>query len=141
MRTIPAVVVGVGLLLGAEPVLAHHSFAAEYDADKQVTFQNATITKMEWMNPHSWITIDVKKPDGATEQWQVEVNTPNALARRGISRDVLKPGTVITISGYLAKDGGMRMTGRDIIYPDGRKFYIGSTGTGAPGEEGQKDQK
>src|SRR5262245_18843351 len=113
MRTVLMAGVGAVLLLTARPVLAHHSFAAEYDAHKPVTFE-ATVTRVEWVNPHSWIHVDVKKPDGTVEKWMIEGNTPNTLARRGISRDSLKAGTVISITGYQAKDGSQRASGRDL---------------------------
>lgn len=130
--------VGVGLLLTAGPVLAHHSFAAEYDAKRSVTFPHATVTRVEWVNPHSWIHVDIKKADGTVEKWMIEGNTPNTLARRGISRDTLKVGTVISITGYQAKDGSLRASGRDLTYPDGRKVLMASTGAGAPPETPEK---
>jgi len=125
------VVLGVGLLLAAVPVLAHHSFAAEYDASKAVKM-TGTVTQMEWINPHAWIHIDVKKPDGKVESWMVEAGAPNALLRRGFNKQSLLPGTVITVEGYQAKDGANRANGRDITYQDGRKLFVGSSGTGAP---------
>ena len=127
--------VGIGVLLTASTVRAHHSFAAEYDAKRQISFPTATVTRVEWVNPHSWIHIDVKKPDGTVEKWMIEGNTPNTLARRGISRDTLKVGTVISIVGYQAKDGSLRASGRDLTYPDGRKVLMASTGAGAPPAE------
>ena len=127
------VALGVGLLLAAVPVLAHHSFAAEYDASKAVKM-TGTVTQMEWINPHAWIHIDVKKPDGKVENWMVEAGAPNALLRRGFNKQSLLPGTVITVEGYQAKDGANRANGRDITYQDGRKLFVGSSGTGAPDE-------
>jgi len=131
------VVLGVGLLLAAVPVLAHHSFAAEYDASKAVKM-TGTVTRMEWINPHAWIHIDVKKPDGKVESWMVEAGAPNALLRRGFNKQSLLPGTVITVEGYQAKDGANRANGRDITYQDGRKLFVGSSGTGAPDERPEK---
>ena len=130
-------VMGVGLILAAVPVVAHHSFAAEYDAQKPVKFQG-TVTQMEWINPHAWIHVDVKKPDGSMENWMIEAGAPNALLRRGFNKQSLLPGTVITVEGYQAKDGANRANGRDITYQDGRKLFVGSSGTGAPDERSEK---
>jgi hypothetical protein len=131
------VVLGVGLLLAAVPVMAHHSFAAEYDASKAVKM-TGTVTQMEWINPHAWIHIDVKKPDGKVESWMVEAGAPNGLLRRGFNKLSLLPGTVIPVEGYPAKDGANRANGRDITYQDGRKLFVGSSGTGAPDERPEK---
>ena len=130
-------VIGVCLILAAVPVVAHHSFAAEYDAQKPVKM-TGTVTQMEWINPHAWIHIDVKKPDGKTENWMIEAGAPNALLRRGFNKQSLLPGTVITVEGYQAKDGANRANGRDITYQDGRKLFVGSSGTGAPDERPEK---
>jgi hypothetical protein len=134
MRTTLAVV-GVGLLLGGVPVLAHHAFSAEFDANRPIKLQG-TVTKTEWINPHAWIHVDVKQPDGTTQEWMIEGGTPNTLFRRGITKESLKPGTVILVDGYQSKDGSMRGNGRDLTLPDGRKLFLGSTGTGAP-EDGK----
>jgi len=130
-------VLGVGLLLAAVPLMAHHSFAAEYDAQKAVKF-TGTVTTMEWINPHAWIHIDVKKPDGKVESWMIEAGAPNALLRRGFTKASLPVGTVITVEGYQAKDGANRANGRDITYQDGKKLFVGSSGTGAPDERPEK---
>jgi Family of unknown function (DUF6152) len=114
---------------------AHHSFAAEFDANQPVTLRG-TITKMEWINPHSWLHIDVKNDDGTTTPWMIEGATPNTLLRRGFTRDNVKTGTEITIVGYRAKNGAHRANGRDLILPDGSRLFMQSSGTGAPGEEG-----
>jgi len=121
----------------AVPVIAHHSFAAEFDAKKPVKLRG-TVTKMEWINPHSWIHIDVKTPDGKVEQWMVEGGAPNALLRRGWNKNSLLPGTEILVEGFQAKDGAMRANGRDITFPDGKKLFVGSSGTGAPDERPDK---
>jgi uncharacterized protein DUF6152 len=128
----------VSLTLAAAPLYAHHAFSSEFDADKPLEL-SGTVSKMEWVNPHAWIHIEVKKPDGKVEEWMIEGGTPNTLMRRGVSRDTLKIGTEVKISGYQAKDGSNRANGRDITYPDGRKLFLGSTGTGAPYEQEGKD--
>ena len=119
------------------PVMAHHSFAAEFDAKKPVKLRG-TVTKMEWINPHSWIHIDVKTPDGKVEQWMVEGGAPNALLRRGWNKNSLLPGTEILVEGFQAKDGALRANGRDITFPDGKKLFVGSSGIGAPDERPEK---
>jgi Family of unknown function (DUF6152) len=134
MRTkLSLMIAGLGLLLAAVPVLAHHSFAAEFDAKKPVKL-TGTVTKMEWINPHAWIYIDVKNTDGTVTNWMVEAGAPNALLRRGWTKNSLLPGTEIVIEGYQAKDGANRANGRDITFKDGKKLFVGSQGTGAPDE-------
>ena len=116
------VVAGMFLFLTgmAVPLRAHHAFAAEFDANKPVNFKG-TVTKMEWVNPHVWLHVDVKKPDGSTEEWAIEAGTPNVLFRRGFTKQSLLPGTEIVIDGYQAKDGTNRANGRDLTLPDGTK--------------------
>jgi hypothetical protein len=125
------VFVGVGLLLAAVPVVAHHAFSAEFDANRPIQL-TGTVTKMEWINPHAWIHIDVKKPDGTVEKWMIEGGTPNTLLRRGFTKNSLAIGTEIKVDGYQAKDGSMKGNGRDLTLPDGKKLFMGSSGTGAP---------
>ena len=137
MRTkLTLIVAGASLLImaGAMPVRAHHAFAAEFDANKPVKFEKATVTKMEWTNPHVWIHADVAQPDGTKEAWAIEAGTPNVLFRRGSTKEALLPGTVIVIDGYRSKDGSHRANGRNLTLPDGRTLFLGSSGTGAPDE-------
>lgn len=122
------------LLVAAAPVLAHHAFGAEFDANAPIRLQGA-IVKLEWVNPHTWIHVEVAKDDGGTEVWMVEGGTPNVLLRRGLRRDCLTPGTEIVVDGYQAKDHSLtRANGRDITFTDGTKIFLGSSGTGAPYE-------
>ncbi len=134
-RKLAVAVAGVALLLAgtAASVSAHHAFAAEFDADRPVNFEG-TVTKMEWVNPHVWIHMDVTKADGSTESWAFEGGTPNVLFRRGFTKQSLLPGTQIMVDGYQAKDGTNRANGRDLTFTDGTKLFLGSSGTGAPYE-------
>lgn len=134
MRMALAVVVASsGLLVGAATASAHHAFAAEFDGNKPVQLKG-TVTRVEWINPHTWIHIDVKKPDGTVEKWSIEGGTPNTLLRRGLKRDTLPPGVEVIVDGYQAKDGSKKANGRDVTFADGRKLFMGSSGTGAPAE-------
>jgi hypothetical protein len=138
-RTLVVAIAGLGIALAvtAASLSAHHAFAAEFDANKPITMKG-TVTKMEWLNPHVWLHMEVKKSDGTVETWAFEAGTPNVLFRRGFTRKSLLPGTVVVIDGYQAKDGSRRANGRDITFEDGKKLFMGSSGTGAPYELNQK---
>jgi hypothetical protein len=137
MRTLSAltVTVAAGTLAGwiatSPPLEAHHAFGAEFDANRPVTLKGV-ITRMEWVNPHSWIHIDVKNPDGTVQSWMVECGPPGALVRRGWSKASVPSGLEILVEGYQAKDGSLRANGKDVVLPDGRRLFAGSSGTGAP---------
>jgi hypothetical protein len=125
------VAAAAAMIAATVPVVAHHAFSAEFDATAPVTLRGP-VTKVEWINPHAWIHMESKAANGKPEIWMVEGGTPNTLQRNGIARDSIKIGTVIVVSGYRAKDGRMRANGRDITLPDGRTLFMGSSGTGAP---------
>jgi len=132
MRKIFAIVVSLAaLLVAAIPVRAHHAFAAEFDAEKPVKFKG-TVTRMEWINPHAWIHIDVKGDDGKVTSWMIEAAAPNALLRRGWTKNSLPKGTEILVEGYQAKDGANRANGSIITFTDGKKLFVGSS-AGDPG--------
>jgi Family of unknown function (DUF6152) len=132
-----AVAVGVALLFSASPVRAHHAFAAEFDDKRPVHFVDATVTKVEFINPHSWIHVDAKMPDGTVENWAIEAGSPNILMRRGITRETLKAGDKINVDGYQSKDGSHRANGRDLTLPNGQKLFLQSQSAseGAPPNE------
>jgi hypothetical protein len=118
----------IAAMLGAAalPVSAHHSFSAEFDATKQVTLEG-NVVQMEWVNPHSWLTIDVPKPDGTVERWRIEGGSPSVLLRLGWNRNSLPAGTKIKVVAFQAKDGALRGSSRDIEFPDGRKMNLGGS--------------
>ena len=129
--TVATVALGVGLVAFGRPVVAHHAFTAEFDASKPVTLRG-TVTKMEWVNPHSWIHLDVKKPDGKTEKWMIEGGTPNTLHRRGVTRDSLKIGETVTVHGFAARKPDVHLVnGRTVILADGRRVF-GFSGADEP---------
>jgi hypothetical protein len=130
-RFVPILVIGAGLILAVTPVLAHHSFAAEYDSNKPITL-SGTVTKMEWTNPHARFYVDVKEADGKVTNWEFELGSPNGLMRRGWTRNSLKPGDQITVNGYLAKDGSKLVNARSVNLADGRKVFAGSSDDGGP---------
>lgn len=121
------------VLAAFTPIHAHHSFAAEFDAQQPIILRGR-VTRVEWINPHTWIHINVKDADGRDVEWMIEGGTPNTLLRRGVDKNSLPVGTEIIVDGYRAKSGTYRANGRDITLPDGRKLFVGSTGTGAPGD-------
>lgn len=128
-KTFAIVITAAAVLLAAVPVWAHHAFAAEFDANKPIKFRG-TVTKMEWINPHAWIHIDVKADDGKVTSWMIEAAAPNALLRRGWTKASLPAGTEILVEGYQAKDGANRANGSIITFTDGRKLFVGSSGDG-----------
>lgn len=131
-RMLPITIIGLAFgLMAAGPVDAHHAFAAEFDSTKPVKLRG-TITKMEWINPHAWMHLEVKKEDGTVEAWMIEAGPPGALVRRGWKKDSVVPGTEVLVEGYQALDGSNKANGRDVTFPDGTRLFAGSSGTGAP---------
>ena len=131
--TVPglAAFVALAFLTPSRPAAAHHAFAAEFDATKPVRLRGK-VTKVEWVNPHAWIHIDVAAEDGTVTAWMVECGPPGALVRRGWKKNSVAPGTEVLVEGYQAIDGAPRANGRDVTLPDGRRLFAGSSGTGAP---------
>ncbi len=122
---------GLGIFIATGPVAAHHAFSSEFDATKPVRLRGK-VSKMEWINPHAWMHIEVKNKDGAVENWMIEAGPPGALVRRGWRKDSVKPGVEVLVEGYQAIDGSNKANGRDVTLPDGTRLFAGSSGTGAP---------
>jgi hypothetical protein len=116
------------------PARAHHAFSSDFDSEKPVNLEGP-VSKLEWVNPHAWIHVDVKSPDGKVETWMIETGSPNVLLRRGFNKSMVQIGTVIRVKGYAAKGGSRKANGGEMTLPDGRVLLIGSTGTGAPEEK------
>jgi len=133
-------IAGTSLLVAAIPAWAHHAFAAEFDAKRPVHFEG-TVTKVELINPHSWIHVDVTMPDGTVQNWMFEAGSPNVLLRRGMTKTSIPVGTKVVVDGYQSKDGSQRANGRDITLPNGQKLFLGSQGTGAPYDPKQDKQE
>lgn len=131
MKTKYAAIVAAAVSILAAPARAHHAFAAEFDSKKPVHLEGV-VAKVELINPHAWIHVDVKGPDGKVTRWMVEAGSPNVLLRRGFTKTTVKIGTPVVVDGYQSKDGTMKANGRDITLPDGKKLFLGSSGTGAP---------
>ena len=123
--------VALAILLAGGSALAHHAFSAEFDATKPVALRGK-ITKMEWINPHAWMHLEVTREDGTIENWMIEAGPPGALVRRGWRKDSVTPGIEVLVEGYQAIDGALRANGRDVTFPDGTRLFAGSSGTGAP---------
>src|ERR1700691_981919 len=135
-RSLLTITGGLGLLLAAAPVWAHHAFQAEYD-DKRPVHLQGKVTGMEWINPHSWIHIDVTGPDGKVTNWMVECGSPNIMLRRGISNRSLEVGTELTIQGYQAKNGQNKANGSNVTFKDGKKLFVGGSNPDIPEDQKQ----
>jgi Family of unknown function (DUF6152) len=132
MRTkLVMLIAGAVLMFVTTHASAHHAFAAEFDSTKPIKLRG-TVVKMEWINPHTWIHLDVKTPKGTVERWMIEGGPPNALYRRGFTQKSLPQGAEILVEGFRAKDGSLKGNGRDLTFADGRRLFVGSSGTGAP---------
>jgi len=139
MRT-RSVLLAFSLLLAVPPVFAHHAFAAEFDSTKPIKLRGV-VTRMEWINPHSWIHIDVKNDDGTVTSWMIEGGSPNSLLRSGFTKNSLPPGTEIVVDGYQAKDASNRGVGKDLTFPDGRRLFLGGSSAFQQDEKDDKSEK
>jgi hypothetical protein len=131
-----ALMISAGMLLSVAPVSAHHAFAAEFDDKKPIKLKG-TVVKWELINPHSWIRLDVKEPDGKVTQWMIEGGSPNALFRMGFTKESLPPGTEIVVEGYQAKDGANRGVGANLTFTDGKRLFMGGSAPGSNGDSGK----
>jgi Family of unknown function (DUF6152) len=120
-----------GIAIFAIPATAHHAFSTEFDSTKPIRLVGK-ITQMEWINPHSWLHLDVVKEDGTVESWMVEAGPAGVLVRRGWTKNSIVPGTEVIVEGYLARDGSQRANGRDVTLPDGQRLFAGSSAPDAP---------
>ena len=131
--TLVVLLAGTAALLGSASLSAHHAFSAEFDANRPLQLEG-TVARTEWINPHSWIHIEVTDDDGQVASWAIECGAPNSLMRRGLNKNSIPVGTALVIEGFGAKDGSNTANARDITLPDGSVFFVGSSGTGAPYE-------
>jgi hypothetical protein len=133
-RQLSILLMALGLVLVVTMTTrAHHSFSAEYDANQPLTLRG-TVIKMEWINPHGWLHIAVKEPNGRIVNWQAETGAPNALYRRGFTKNSIVAGTEVIVEGYRSKDGSLKINAGQVTLPDGRHLFVGSSGIGAPNE-------
>lgn len=132
--SVVGVIVGGFALMMSGTAAAHHAFSAEFDATKPIVLKGKVV-KTEWVNPHSWVHVEVKAADGKAETWAIECGAPNALLRRGWNKNSLPIGADIVVDGYRAKDGSTTANAKDITTADGQKMFVGSSGTGAPYEK------